>query len=169
MDIVAQDATSSLPDPSRATLSLSGNRASRSGMHWLIAWRGLRMPAARTSLSSAAPGRTELRRPDCAETRSPRLCRVVLAVRGDRVVGDDRAGRVALLRPASIVALSSAKGTRCVLAQNRGCPRNCRRRAFLDGPLDDTPGRSRRALSRKPGDLPATHLVPALGWRAYGE
>ena len=110
-----------------------------------------------------------LRRAHCSETRSPRLLPSCSCCAGARVVGGDRAGRVALLHPASIVALSSAKRTRCVFAQNRGCPRNCRRRAFLDGPLEDTPGRSRRALSREPGDLPATHLVPALGWRAYGE
>jgi hypothetical protein len=46
------------------------------------------------------------------------------------------------------------------LVQRRGCPRNCRRRAFLDEPLEDTPGRSRRALSREPGDLPATQHIP---------
>jgi hypothetical protein len=128
-DIVALDATSSLPDRTRG----------------------------------ASP--TRLRRKPIASA----FAECVLAVPGDRVMGGNRAGRVALVRPASIVALSSAKGTRCVLAQNRGCPRNCRRRALLDGPLDDAPGRSRRALSREPGDLPATRLVPALGWRAYGE
>ena len=125
--------------------------------------RRLRLALRCTRTNGASPSR--LRRNSIASV----FGRVVLCGAGDRVVGGDRAGRVALLHPASIVALSSAKGTRCVLAQNRGCPRNCRRRAFLDGPLEDTPGRSRRALSREPGDLPATHLVPALGWRAYGE
>jgi hypothetical protein len=57
------------------------------------------------------------------------------------------------------------KGTRCApsssdLAQRRGCPRNCKWRAFLDEPLEHAPGRSRMALSREPGDLPATQHVP---------
>ena len=36
----------------------------------------------------------------------------------------------------------------------RGCPRNCKRRAFRQLPLGSNPGRRRKAATREPGDLP---------------
>ena len=63
-------------------------------------------------------------------------------------------------RPGRDVKGNAVRASASNLVQRRGCPRNCRRRAFLDEPLEDTPGRSRRALSREPGDLPATQHIP---------
>jgi hypothetical protein len=60
---------------------MSANRASRSGLDWLVAWRGLRMPAACASLSSAAPDEWSFADKIARKLDRLGFCRVVLAVR----------------------------------------------------------------------------------------
>ena len=64
---------------------------------------------------------------------------------------------------------SPRRGTRERGAELRGCPRNCKRRARPDTPLEPGSGKAgRRAPTREPGDLPSARRN-SNGPRAEGE
>ena len=62
-------------------------------------------------------------------------------------------------------AQGSRKGLKGNVVQNRGCPRNCNRRAIVQMPLGPPLGRRTKAKSLKPGDLPRVVVLFPAGVR----